>query len=44
MIKTCLLFFSINIKDLSDNLLSNPKLFADDTPHFPLINGITLFL
>ena len=31
------LFFLIFINDLSDNLVSNPKLFADDTSLFPVV-------
>ena len=38
-----LAFFSlIFINDLSDNLLSNPKLFADDTFLFSAVQDITL--
>ena len=36
-----LLFFLIFINDLSDNLVSNPKLFADDTSLFSLVQDIT---
>ena len=35
-------FFLIFINDLSDNLVSNPKLFADDTSHFSVVQDITL--
>ena len=31
------LFFSIFIDDLSDNLISNTKLFADDTSFFSVV-------
>ena len=31
------LFFLIYINDLSDDLSSNPKLFADDTSLFPVV-------
>ena len=34
------LFFLIYIKDLSDGLTSNPKLFADDTSLFSVIHNI----
>ena len=38
-----LAFFSlIFINDLSDNLLSNPKLFADDTFLFSVVQDINL--
>ena len=37
-----LLFFLIFINDLSENLVSNPKLFADDTSLFSLVQDITL--
>ena len=36
------LFFLIFINDLSDNLVSNPKLFADDTSLFSVVQDITL--
>ena len=36
------LFFLIFINDLSDNLVSNPKLFADDTSLFSVVLDITL--
>ena len=36
------LFFLIFINDLSNNLVSNPKLFADDTSLFPVVQDITL--
>ena len=36
------LFFLIFINDLSDNLVSNPKLFADDTSLFSVVQYITL--
>ena len=36
------LFFLIFISDLSDNLISNPKLFADDTSLFSVVQDITL--
>ena len=36
------LFFLISINDLSDNLISNPKLFADDTSLFSVVQDITL--
>ena len=36
------LFFLIFINDLSDNLISNPKLFADDTSLFSVVQDITL--
>ena len=38
----CPLFFLIFINDLSDNLVSNPKLFADDTSLFSVVRDITL--
>ena len=38
----CPLFFLIFINDLSDNLISNPKLFADDTSLFSVVQDITL--
>ena len=34
------LFFLININDLSDGLTSNPKLFADDTSLFSVVQNI----
>ena len=34
------LFFLIYINDLSDNLNSNPKLFADDTSLFSFVQNI----
>ena len=37
------LFFLIFINDLSDNLVSNPKLFADDTSLFSVVQDITKF-
>ena len=37
-----LLFFLIFINDLSDNLISNPKLFADDNSFFSAAQDITL--
>ena len=37
-----LLFFLIYIKDLSDDLSSNPKLFSDDTSFFQLYKTKTL--
>ena len=37
-----LLFFLIFINDLSENLASNPKLFADDTSVFSVVQDITL--
>ena len=36
------LFFLIFINDLSGNLVSNPKLFADDTSLVPVVQDITL--
>ena len=36
------LFFLIFINDLSDNLVSNSKLFADDTSLFSVVQDITL--
>ena len=36
------LFFLIFINDLSDNLVSNPKLFADDTSLFSVVQDNTL--
>ena len=36
------LFLLILINDLSDNLVSNPKLFADDTSLFSVVQDITL--
>ena len=36
------LFFLIFINDLSDNLVSNPKLSADDTSLFSVVQDITL--
>ena len=36
------LFFLIFINDLSDNLVSNPKLLVDDTSLFSVVQGITL--
>ena len=36
------LFFLIFINELSDNLVSNPKLFADDTSLFSVVQYITL--
>ena len=33
-----LLFFLIYINDLSDNLITNPKLFADDTSLFSIVH------
>ena len=35
-----LLFFLIYINDLSDGLTSNPKLFADDTSLFSVVQNI----
>ena len=35
-------FFLIVINDLSDNLVLNPKLFADDTFLFLVVQDITL--
>ena len=35
------LFFLIFINDLSDNLISNPKLFADDTYLFSVVQDMT---
>ena len=35
-------FFLIFINDLSDNVISNPKLFADDTSLFSVVQDITL--
>ena len=35
-------FFLIVINDLSDNLVLNPKLFADDTSLFLVVQDITL--
>ena len=32
------LFFLIHIYDLSDNLITNPKLFADDTSLFSIVH------
>ena len=37
-----LLFFLIFINHLSDNLVSNPKLLADDTSLFSVVQDITL--
>ena len=34
--------FSIFIKDLSDGLSSNYKLFADDTSLFSIVHGVTI--
>ena len=34
------LFFLIYINDLSDDLTSNPKLFADDTSLFSVVQNI----
>ena len=36
------LFFLIFINDLSGNLISNPKLFANDTSLFSVLQDITL--
>ena len=36
------LFFLIFVNDLSDNLLSNPKLFSDDTSLLSVVRDITL--
>ena len=36
------LFFLIFINDLSDNSFSNPKLLADDTSLFSVVQDITL--
>ena len=36
----CPLLFLIYINDLSDNLASNPKLFADDTSLFSVIKNV----
>ena len=36
------LFFLIYIKDLSENLVSNPKLFADNTVSLSVFQGIAL--
>ena len=36
------LFFLIFINDFSDNLVSNPKLFADDTSLFSVVQDINL--
>ena len=36
------LFSLIFINDLSDNLVSNPKLFADDASFFSVVQDITL--
>ena len=36
------LFFLIFLNDLSDNLVSNPKLFADDTSLFSVVQDTTL--
>ena len=36
------LFFLIFNKDPSDNIVSNPKLFADDTSLFSVVQDITL--
>ena len=36
------LFFLLFINDLSDNLISNPKLFADDASLFSVVQDITL--
>ena len=38
------LFLLILINDLSDNLVSNPKLFADDTSLFSVVQDITLLI
>ena len=35
-------FFLIFINDLSDNLISDPKLFADDTSLFSVVQDITV--
>ena len=35
-------FFLIIINDLHDNLASNPKLFADDTSLFSIVQDVTL--
>ena len=37
-----ILFFLIFINDLSDNLVSNPKLFANNTSLFVVVPDITL--
>ena len=36
----CLLLFLIYINDLSDNLTSNAKLFADDTSLFSVVHSV----
>ena len=36
------LFFLIYINDLSDNLITNPNLFADGTSLFSIVHGPTL--
>ena len=35
------MFFLIYVKDLSDDLTSNPKFFADDTPLFSVVQNMT---
>ena len=37
------IYFLISINDLSDNLVSNPKLLADDTSLFLVVQDITLY-
>ena len=36
------LFLLVFINDLFDNLISNPKLFPDDTSQFSVVQDITL--
>ena len=36
------LFFLIYINDLSDNLKTNPKLFADDTSLFSIVHDLNV--
>ena len=42
MINSWSSFFVIFINELSGNLVSNPKLFADDISLFPVVQDITL--
>ena len=37
------LLFSIYINDLSDNLTTNAKLFADDTSLFIVVHNVNIF-
>ena len=38
-----LLIFLININDLSNNLATNIKLFADDTTHFSVVHNVNTY-